>query len=216
MKKRILIFVLVVCTLFVTACSSGYGKYDNKISELRSYVYEGACENFTVTAVSGEREQPFEIDGQASKRVDFAVITVKPKVFDISASYDYKITYDGNEYEGQLVRHPFNETYSVEIGVKITDDFVVSINGDECEISMTSVKKDGFISANKAFDIALERLNNTVKQLENYEIYIRFTKNPVNEEDGYFWYVAFVDGENTYAVLINPETAEIVACKEKE
>jgi len=81
---------------------------------------------------------------------------------------------------------------------------------------MTSVKKDGFISANKAFDIALDRLKSTIKQLEKYEIYIRFTKNPVNEEDGYFWYVAFVDGENTYAVLINPETAEIVACKEKE
>ena len=84
MKKRILVFVLVVCTLFVTACSSSFGKYEKKISELRNYVYEGSCDNFSVTAVSGEREQPFEINGEAGERVDFSVITVKPQYLSMS------------------------------------------------------------------------------------------------------------------------------------
>ncbi len=216
MKKRILFFVLIVAAVFSVGCSSPYGKYEDKISEIRNHVFEGSCENFTVTAVSGEREHPFEIDGVPGERVNFTVITVKPRVFDITAAYDYTITHDGKEYTGQFVRHPFNETYSAEINVKITKDFVVAINGDGCEVSMTSVKSGKFISAEKAFDVALKKLKSTVKKMDKYEIYLRLTKNPVNEEEGYYWYVAFVDGENTYAALIHPESAQIVAFKGKE
>ena len=216
MKKRVLIFVLIVGMAMMVGCSSPYGKYQNKISEIRNHVFEGNCNNFTVSAVSGEREQPFEIDGEPGERIDFTVITIKPKIFDISSSYDYKLIYDGNEFTGEFVRHPFNETYSAEISLKITSDFILKVNGDECEITMQSIKTDNFISAKKAFDVAVEKLKSTIKQLDKYEIYIRLTKNPVNDSEGYYWYVAFVDGQNTYAVLIEPETANIIASKEME
>ncbi len=49
----------------------------------------------------------------------------------------------------------------------------------------------------------------------DYEIYVRLIPNPVNAAGGYFWYVAFVDiNKETVAVLIEPESLEIVAVRE--
>ncbi len=215
-KLRIIILVSAIMSVFLLAsCQSGIDKYRKKIAEFRDDVLGGESANFTASAVTGYREEPFEINGVANAQCDFCVVTITPKNFDPSVCYKYKATVNGTEYSGDFVKHPFENTYSFEIAARCeTGNMTVSVDDETIELS--SVKTDEFITAEKAFETALKRLNGSdIIKSGKYEIYIRLISNPVNAAGGYFWYVAFVDeNKDTCAVLIEPTTMEITAVRE--
>ncbi len=197
----------------LTACSDGLSKNKN-VSEYRTDVFIGSSGNFSAEAMTGFRETPFSIDGVSGEKCDFFLVTVKPKSFDPVKEYGYKLTLDGKEYEGTLVKHPFENTYSFEVPIKIVDRNVsVEIDGEKIELA--SVKTENYITPEKAYEIAKKRLGGSEVLSVQNEIYVRLIANPVNASGGYFWYVAFVDeNKQTAAVLIHPESMEIVAVRE--
>lgn len=214
MKRSIFVVMsLILSAVMLTACSGGLSRNKN-VSEYRDNIFVGSSEHFTVEAMTGFREAPFEIDGISGDKCDFCLVTVKPKDFDPTAEYTYKLTYDGSEYEGEFVKHPFESTYSFEIPVRIEGDGIsVEISGETAEL--TSVKTELYITPEKAFEIAKKRLSDSEVYRGKNEIYVRLISNPVNASGGYFWYVAFVSEEKeTAAVLIEPETMEIVAVRD--
>lgn len=197
----------------LAACSGGLSKNKN-VSEYRDNVFLGQSSNYTAEAVTGFRETPFEIDGVSTEKCDFCLVTIKPKAFDPTVEYGYKFTYDNTDYEGKLNKHPFENTYSFEVPVWVKDgEFKVEIDGESIQFS--SVKTELFITPEKAYEIAAKRLSGNEIYKGNNEIYVRLISNPVNATGGYFWYVAFVDqNRETAAVLIEPETMEIIAVRE--
>lgn len=217
--KKIGFFVLFSLVLtsvfFLTACSDGLGKHEKNVSEYRDNVFVGSNSDFKLEAMSGYRESPFEIDGKSNDKVNFCLVTITPTNFDPTLAYRYKVTLNDVEYEGECVKHPFANTYSFEVAARCMENsFVVEIEGQSIEL--TSVKSELFITPEKAFEIAYNRLKNC-EIIENgrYEIYIRLIVNPINATGGYFWYVAFVDEtQDICAVLIEPETLEITAVRE--
>ena len=216
MKKRIVLIITVILAITLCACSSPLDKYADKISELRTGVYEGSNELYDATAVTGVREDPFLIDGKSGKTIKFTVVTVRPKVFDPTAKYTFKATIDGKEYNGPLNKHPFEESYSADIGCKTAASALTfTVVGDsESTLVLNTVVGENFIGAEKAFELGHAKLKNAVQNLSEYELYIRLIKNPLGDDGNYYWYVAFVTGDNTYAVLINAVTTEIVASRE--
>lgn len=211
----ILFSLLLTSVFFLSACSKGLGKHEKNVSEYRDNVYIGADDAFTLEAMTGYRETPFEIDGKSGNKADFCLVTVSPKEFDPTVCYSYKLTIGGVEYKGECVKHPFANTYSFEVAARCDENsFSVEINGRS--IDLISVKNEQFISPEKAFEIAYKRLKDSdIIKNGKYEIYIRLIKNPVNSTGGYFWYIAFVDEEQeTCAVLLQPETMEITAVRE--
>lgn len=207
--------VVLAVMLTACACADGLGKYQKLVSEYRDNVFVGESSGFTAEAVSGYREKPFEIDGVSNGKSDFCVVTITPKQYDPTAVYMYKTTLNEVEYEGEMVRHPFQDTYSFEIAARCNENnFVISIDDEQLEL--VSVKAEDFITPEKAFEIALKRLgNNGIIKEGRYEIYIRLIANPVNAAGGYFWYVAFVDeNQETCAVLIEPLSMEITAVRD--
>ena len=216
--KKIRIFVLFVVIMSVfalVACSGALGKYEKSVSEYRDNVYVGSTSSFKAEAVSGYREAPFEIDGKSGTKSDFCLVTITPASYDPTREYTYTVTIGGVEYTGDLVKHPFENTYSFEVAARCEDSTLI-VTVDSENIELTSVKTEQYITPEKAFEIALKRLGGTeiVKRGE-YEIYIRLIANPINAAGGYFWYVAFVDqNQETVAVLIHPETMEITAVRE--
>lgn len=216
--KKISFFVIVlviVSTFALSACSGGLGKYEKNVSEYRDNVFVGESEHFTAQAVSGYRETPFTIDGKSDVKSNFCVVTITPSDYDPTIEYKYKISICGVEYEGDFVKHPFENTYSFEIAARCMEN-TLSIEVEGERIELTSVRTENFISPEKAFEIALKRLaSSSIVESGKYEIYIRLIANPINAAGGYFWYVAFVDeNQETCAVLIEPETMEITAVRE--
>lgn len=208
--------ITIVLTVALCACSSPLDKYADKISELRTGVYEGGNEYYDATAVTGIREDPFLIDGKPGKTINFTVVTIRPKVFDPTAKYTFKANLDGKEYSGPLNKHPFEESFSADIACKTSSSaltFTV-IGGSESTLVLNSVIGENFINAEKAFELGFGKLKGAVEGLTDYELYIRLIKNPLGDDGNYYWYVAFVTKDNTYAVLINAVTTEIVASRE--
>lgn len=222
--KKVCVFLAAatafLLTLTAVGCGGTVAKYDSSISEIRDAVYEGAGDNFSVSAVSGLREDPFSADGKAEKKREFTVITVTPREFIPNKLYNYTVSINGNEFTGVMSMHPFGETYSVEIAAR-THEAELNVNvksGSVDEtVALKNVVEDDDIDADKALDAAIKALQADLKPIRrgnsfDCEIYVRLIANPINAEGGYFWYVAFM-GEKNLAVLLNRKTAEVIAVK---
>ena len=91
-KKRLLfgLAVVVLCCFCLVGCGkSELDKYSSKISELREYLYSAANDDYRVTAISGVREDPYELNGLSCTKREFTVITVTPKTFAPNKTYKY-------------------------------------------------------------------------------------------------------------------------------
>lgn len=214
-----LISIAAICCL-MSGCDSVTEKYYDNISEIRDNLYEGKSDTLSVTAVSGVREQPFAVDLTVNPKVDFTVITVTPAQFIPNRIYNYSVDIGGKTYSGVLTMHPFGETFSVEIDARAAQaslSFNIKQGGYEETIELISVVSQSDIDSSHALDTALKALSEDLKPLKkgggyDCEIYVRIIPNPINNDGGYYWYVAFM-GENTYAVLIDMKTAAVIGVK---
>jgi hypothetical protein len=220
MKKRIIIVLSIVITAAVlfSACSKTIAN-DASLSELRDNIFVGENDTYKVNIVSGIRENPFEIDGVSQKdKVYFTIITVTPKEKNPIAEYSFSTTISDTEYNGKLNKHPFNDTYSIEINTEpkaSSIDVSITLGEESSIVTASSVKTEDFITADKAFEIAKKALSQKIKDKKaDYEIFIRLIENPNNPENGYFWYVAFIYQDGLFGALIDPVSMKIVAIKD--
>jgi len=225
MKKRIFVVLMVamvaVTSFMLMACGAPSILQHERLSELRNNVFVGQSDGYRVVAVTGLREQPFNIDGVSNpNKMNFTVITLSPEVFVFGNEYAFRVEIGGAEFEGTMTAHPFNQTISAEIAVLADqNELVIHISGSASfVVTAASVITDEFIDADKAFSIAMDRLGDAINARaaeHSYEIFIRLIENPVDASGGFRWYVAFVFADNTtYAALIDPITMEILAAKE--
>lgn len=222
MKKKLCLLLAIICSLGLFGCKGTVEKNFEKISELRDAVYEGGDEALKVTAISGLKEEPFDIDGLANGMTEFTLITIVPSDFDETVGYSYEITISDSDFVGAFAIHPFENSYSALIPLRTDAESleVAVIKGKtRTEYVLSSPITENFIDADKALEIALKKLSSCLKSFDkddiSYEIYCRLTANPISNADGYYWYVAFVgEGGTTFAVLIDPETMEIVAIRD--
>ncbi len=216
--------VLLASVLFVAMLSgcgnSNLEKYADDISELRENLFAAENADYKITAISGKREDPYEMDGVSAGKRDFTVITVTPAVFSAAKSYRYRTEIGGTVYEGDLLPHPFAQSLSVDIPATVQSDFTLTVfDGGEHAFEMKSAVTGEIISAEKAFTIALDKLKNELKRFRGKgspdpEIYIRLVENPIDGSGGYFWYVAFVgENKNTVAVLLRADTGAVSAVR---
>lgn len=221
-RALIIVFALALC-LGLTGCGGLIDKYNPKLSEIRSNVLVSPEDSpYKITAISGRREDPFMIDGISGKKQDFTVITLKPESDGPIIDYKYRISLNDTEYEGVMIKHPFDITYSADIPVKtdqVSLKLFITVNNNESEVDLKTIRQHDFISPEKALEIAEKKLKKSIKQFKSqgadYEVYLRLINNPISEAGGYYWYAAFVgSNDQTYAVLIDPVSTEIVAIRE--
>lgn len=224
MKKLFAVILSVSMILMCSACGKPkINRYDANISELRDVVMTAENEAFFIELVSGEREDPFAVDGIAGGRIDFTVVTLSPKKDVRSAAYGYELYLGDKKFEGQFNRHPFKPTYSFEISEKAMTPAAITVTGPGEQVQnfeLVSAFMPDMISAEAALETGLIRFKDKVKALENgdglaAEIFVRFIKNDVTSSGGYYWYVAVVPAPlEVYAVLIDPVTREVVAVRD--
>lgn len=221
LRASVIILMCALCALCFFGCGkSNLEKYGNNISELRERLFAAENADYKITAISGRREDPYELDGVSVSKRDFTVITVTPAVFEANKIYRYKVTVGDAVYEGDFLPHPFAQSLSADIPVAVAEDFVLVLNDSaEKSFELKSVVTGELISSEKAFSIALDKLKSELKRFRskgklNAEIYIRLMENPIDGSGGYFWYVAFV-GENkeTVAVLLKGDTGAVSAIR---
>jgi hypothetical protein len=222
MKRTVVIFIMIFFALSLFGCKSAIEKREANLSELRDEVLVGGDESVKITLSSGIRENPFVIDGTPSlERTEFSVVIVEGD-FGGEEELSYTLRSGEKTYEGKLTKHPFKDSYSVEISEKTLSFAAFTLSGHNFagNYELKSVKTEETITATEAVEIAEERLKNSIKKFSdggkiNAELYVRLIKNPISAEEGYFWYVAYAPEKYTvYAVLINSSSRDIVAVRE--
>ena len=220
MKK---ICAVLVCALLLvgTVACSGKFDYSEYLSENRTDTFVAEIEGGKLTADTGTRENPYKVDGTSCEKEQFTVITFTPDTFIPGKKYGYIAVIDWVEHSGDMVMHPFGDSYSAdikdksdasEIPFKIVDGETV------IETTLKSVMTEDMIDAERALTVGREALqeafdSHTEGKTLKGELYVRIVFNPVTEEGGYYWYVALC-AEKTYAVLIDPKTEAIIAKRE--
>lgn len=223
--KKVFSLILSVCfmCLFLSACTQKIDKYGAYISELRTNVYTAKSDNFKVSAITGKRENPYNLDGNCSGTQEFTVLTIEPAQYIASKRYTYKAVVNGVEYSGELKPHPFGKSFSADILKKCETDSitcVISTSDSTENFNLLSVKTPDMIDEAKALDIACAKLKKQIDSIEangqlNAEIYIRLMENPIDNNGGYYWYVAFIGkAQLIYAALIHPVTMEVLAVRD--
>lgn len=225
-RKNPVVFAIVMIAVATTlaACQTRLEKYAPIISEVRDVAYEGVAGAYSVDIVSGTHEQPFKADGKSEPKTAFTVITLTPKTFVPNAVYTFTLIADETEHTGALSVHPFGESYSSELPVRIYPDTQVNLtvrHGGKSEtVELKPVNENDDLTADRALEIAMTALKTPLDGLKTdgvyaCEIYVRFIKNPINADGGYYWYVAIIAPDaRTYAALLDRKSGAIVGIKD--
>lgn len=221
MKKRIAILITVLCSvgvlsvIFIASCNtSSIKKNYGHISDYRYVALRLENEKYTLDVISGVHETPYEMDGKCTEnKTEYTVFTFRPASDFDANGITLQVNINGTQYDLKPAKHPFKDSYSVEINAALeekTTELSVTVCGEN--VTATSPVTDG-IDGEKALAIALDAIGGVQKDWNDYEIYLRISENTVTAAGGWYWYVAFVHGENTDSVLINAIGGEIAAIR---
>ena len=208
---------------FVGCGAPSIDRLGHLVSELRENIFVGNSDSFSISVVSGKREDPFMMDGIPSITRDFTLATLTPKLETSRGVYKFAITVDDVLFKGEFMHHPFSNTLSADLNIRASGSpiAITIINPDGVEENMfaASVLTEQMISSSKALEIAENKLKYSLETLKENgqlmaEIFIRLMPNPLDNSGGYHWYVAFIGRENQiFAVLIDPISMQVVAVR---
>lgn len=214
-----IISVIAICafaTLF-TSCEKNVS-LEKYVSEKRTDVYYCEQNGYTITAFYSSKEYPYLADGIVGALSDF--FEIKLKAPDNSLNYNICFTVSGKEISGELSFESVRQIYTFSLSVSrpIEKQIDFKIMTDESEIILTAknVKAEKTLSINNVLRIIKKSEKNRLNALVQNdifagEIYIRL----VYKENELFYYVAIFDRiGNSYSLLIDAETGEILATKE--
>jgi len=205
-----------------TACDPPFSRLGHLVSELRDNIFIGTSDSFSVSIITGRREDPFIMDGVVGETRDFTLITLTP-LTDTCGNFSFEVTIGGTQFKGDFLAHPFSNTISAEIQARaLQTEIALTIkcsSGTQESLFAKSVLTEQMICAEEALKIAENKLRYSLETIKvngelQAEIYIRLMANPIDNSGGYHWYVAFVASRDIiFAVLIEPISMQVVAIR---
>ncbi len=222
MKRKLCVVVsallLAILALSLVACTKdkdGANDKTNCISRETTAFYAGASEQFAVSVEIGRREKSFVADGKSVDVVDFVQIEIVPLQKNEYEVINYVLSGEGATFAGQLSPSTNGEwTATVELAFAPTS-IAIFAGEDECELQLANVL-DGCLSSADVLNIAKtnfkERIDKELAEGKGErEIYIKLISG---DRKTYYYYVSFIgEGVDYWAVLINPQSGDIVTQK---
>ncbi len=215
-------FITLFCAL-LPLISSGCQRPNpliEKVSELRSNVYRGECQYFTLRATYGFKETPYVSDGNLGEKVYSLEFKIEGHT-SINVQTIVILERNGNEYRQEFKLDPV--THSVKAKIEIEDfsekTFTVTVlyGSTTSTIELRSIVPENAID----YKTALESLYNEQSSLISK--YLDDDKNFIGEitarilvKDNHpYWYVGLTSSSGELkALLIDGITKEVLAIRE--
>ena len=226
--KKFVCGLVLLCALVFVGCNSNKKSVDminDHIIEVRNNIYMGSDEKYYATFCSGERENPYELDGVVNEMVPFGIVTFSrnDNAKLTNDEYMFTITINGEATSGTLSKSPFDNTYSADIEKAVDDDAEISleinINGTSFSQTLFNESKNFGVSQQRAIEIAGKELSSTLSEMKSgggktAEAMIKILKDYSGETNRYFWYVGVVGADGkTAGILIDANSGEVVSLK---
>lgn len=213
MKKLFCVLFSLICLFTLCSCNSD-SKYTPYISQIRTDVFVGEGENYSLQVFSEQKEIPFINDTVAGEKHN--VLTVR--ILNCNNPLKIKVSYADEELiaDTEYNAHAMSMTASFEVLSFPKDTLTVEIEGEFNEkIECVSKLKSDTISPLTALNNVISAKGDFIKSITDNgelkaEIYLRL----LVENDYNFYYVGFGLGSNKItAFLLDGKTGEIIAGK---
>lgn len=189
------------------------------VSELRSDLFFGQSQNYSLKAGYGFKETPYHNDGNVKQKEYLLTFRLEDKETD-QLLYSLSMTINSNVYSAEFKINPITHALTAEIKIDNfnlkTFDVEIAVGADKETITMTSILPENTISYEKALQHLQEKQSKLLSSyydqngLFNAEIHIRVL---VKDQKPY-WYVGLAKNKNLKALLIDGVSGEILAIRE--
>lgn len=218
MKKKALfiIAIFVLCLTLFVACNKKAVEEKSSICRSVDCVYIGESEAFALSVECGSREKVFIADGVATDVLPFAELSVTPLVAHDYTTMDFVINGEGATLSGSLTADNFGE-FRQELSLEFKPLSVTLKIGETSQTIDVQNVLEGKLTSADVINIAktefAERISaDTAENGElKREIYVKLISG---DRENFYYYVSFIgEGVDYWALLINPETGEVVSKK---
>ncbi len=219
MKKLLAIILLFTLTLCLSACAKqeGLSKY---VSDLRSNLYQGQSQSFTVKGGYGFKETPYQNDGKVGEKIyalTLKLVGEETNQASFTASIDYNGQTRAQTFKLSPVSHSLITTIEIE-GFNL-DEFDITIScGDKSEtVTMRSIVPLDTISYEKALTCLQQSNPELIKAFSNAdgELNAEIHARIIVKNDKAYWYIGFAGGNDLLkALLVDGATGEVLAIRE--
>lgn len=218
-KITLLSLMLLILTPFFCGCKNSTKQetvVQSSLSEYRKNLFVGNGSGFSVTFTSGEREEPYVMDGENQKLKDFGVLTLKFNNLPANLP-QFELKVNEKTYTGQFEKNPYDNTFVYDICTQVNDEDNLNlylVDFDEY-VKLDCVSKNWQFDYVSALNIFSEKYkeeikNQTENNVLNAEIYVKIVTDSKNMENIY-WYVLMVCKKgDMFASLIDTKTGQII------
>lgn len=219
MKVFKTIFLCFLIPFALVGCAAT-NPLTKSVSELRSDIYCGTGEHYSLSACYGFIESPFDNDAIVGTRKYFLRFKLNDKQLT-QAAHTVSLNYENKNYSADFKLNPVTHTNIAEIiieGFKLKEfEVSVSSGGVSEVITMRSILPENTISYTAALDFLYKHQRHLVDSFINKEgefkaeIYVRV----IVKENHSYYYVGIASGNgNLKALLIDGFTGEVLAIRE--
>lgn len=203
----------------LAGCSKNSFDVMSFMSDIRTVIFVGECDNAFITVSSGERENPYVYDGQNNNRVDFCIVSVWPSYKLNNSELSVDIFIDDGEKNIVLEKSPYENGYMTDLGVKIGSDKMVKIKCEELNVEVDLSCQSGSweIQYNDAIKIGENALKDKMEgYIENNklngECYLKIIYDKSREIKTYYWYFTFIGNDKqSSSCVIDPNNGQVLA-----
>ena len=202
MKKFLLCFIFIFGLFGLCGCQKNDVK--NNVSEKTEIYFFARCgaENGSISV--GKREEPYIINGNHTKNVDFSLIILKfNDVFEKEIEAEINVN---NKTESiTLELNPLNSTYMMALGYALKENDGITINYKDYIFEFENISKDFSVDSEKALKIGQKHLeevvsNLTTKKSFDGECYLKI----MTKDEKLYWVFTIVDTKgNEFNLIIN-------------
>lgn len=217
--KKILCFLTATLLLWIFTGCSAEPDLTEYVSEFRSDIYSGTEGTYTITASYAEREYPYEADGIPGKMSSLFEVALSAE--ENTKTYTLTYTLGGQTYEDELsfdsVRmvHVCSRSLPQPTEKEIRFSVRDTEGGDPVVITAASVKSENALPLGALLSAVSAAEKDRFAALTSGssfagELYVRLLCE--NEQNYYYIGLTDKNGE-TYAMLTDAETGEIIATR---
>ena len=217
---------LIICLLafvFITFCFTAWqnkNSLDKYVSELKSDVFVGESENYSLKASYGYKETPFIHDGVPNEKVYKLTIKLVKGAID-GAVYTVGLSFNDKDYKSEFKLDPVSNKHTATIEIENFNlkEFDVSLKSSSQNdvITMKSIVPENTLTVSQALQSLSEKQNQLIGNYTdengtfNGEIHARI----LVKNDHPYWYVGLVNKDkNLKALLIDGINGEVLAIRE--
>ena len=190
------------------------------VSELRSDVFFGQSENYSIKASYGFKETPYNNDGDVKTRVYILHFILLDKEIE-QATYTLTMQFNGFDYSAEFKLNPVSHVASADLEINdfTLKSFNATVNcGSENEtITLSSTLPENTITPQTALESIYKHQKSLVDSFYssdgtfNAEIYLRVLVKDAKP----YYYVGFGSGNNSLkAFLLDGLTGEVLAIRQ--